>query len=106
MRNSQIAQMASTKLVYDTASGWLELYAESFAYSAYINTITNRSYYINYTTDNLMFETYFACTRGWASTLLSNDTTPPDPALAPYSSTDNYPACDDAPGWYRTLLGH
>jgi hypothetical protein len=43
---------------------------------------------------------------GWAITLLNDATTPPTTPSAPYSPAAGYPNCSNAPGWYRTLLGH
>lgn len=108
MRNSEIAQAASQIFVYDAGDAWRELYVQSLAYQAYVNSISPAQFYFR-TADGILGNTtvaYFQCTQDWASDLIDANTVPPVSAPTPYPSGNGFGACDTVPAWYRTLLGH
>jgi hypothetical protein len=73
--NLAIAQNASTGII-GAPNPAKEIFAEAFAWNAYIKTLSNPQYndYLQKTTDGLFANGYFACTVAYANSALTGST--------------------------------
>jgi hypothetical protein len=114
--NSKILQLASVNsqifLNLGGDDAWKELYAQTFAFHAYVANSGLSPANTLFPTANGVFGNGninpFQCTLGWADALFDSEMTPPSPALTPYPTGSGYPAsCASAvPTWYATQLAN
>lgn len=94
-RNSWVLQTSSPYFTGANPVGWLEVYAQTFAFSSYAVNLTNRNDYFVYTLDGVEKNGLFACVQIWSTALVNGSTTPPSQV-----------GCPAVPTWYPPLLGH
>lgn len=87
--NSYILQQISPYFFTTKQARWQELYAQAFAYEAYVQ-YNDPSDWLYEIPDTLFYHSFFPCTRNWAARIKNG-----------YSTPDGGSACDPAPGWYQ-----